>query len=177
MGLFCGSLYPDKRLDYMVAAADRIHAAIPGFRLVVIGDGPSAGIVEQAASSRPWLHWVGARTGREKAEWFAVADVVINPGAVGLHILDSFCSGAPMITTRDSKHGPELAYLHSGVNGLIVDGDAEAYAAAVIALLRDSPRLDALKRAALADARRYTLENMVNRFADGIERCIAMPRK
>ena len=154
-----------------------IHAAIPGFRLAVIGDGPSAGIVEQAASSRPWLHWVGARTGREKAEWFAVADVVINPGAVGLHILDSFCSGAPMITTRDSKHGPELAYLHSGENGLIVDGDAEAYAAAVIALLRDAPRLDALKRAALTDARRYTLENMVNRFADGIERCIAMPRK
>ena len=177
VGLFCGSLYPDKRLEYMIAAGDCIAAAIPDFRLVVIGDGPSAEVVRAAALSRPWLTWTGALKGREKAAWFRVAEVVINPGAVGLHILDSFCSGAPMITTRDAKHGPELAYLESGVNGLIVDGDADAYASAVIALLSDRSRLEALRARALADARRYTLSNMVDRFATGIERCLAHPRK
>jgi glycosyltransferase involved in cell wall biosynthesis len=177
IGLFCGSLYPDKRLDYMIAAADLIHAALPDFQLVVIGDGPSADIIRTALPTRPWLRWLGALTGRDKAQWFAVADLVMNPGAVGLHILDAFCSGAPMVTARDSRHGPELAYLENGVNGLIVDGDAQAYADAVISLLSERPRLDALKRHALADARRYSLGNMVEHFATGIERCMSLPRK
>ena len=177
VALFCGSLYPDKKLDYMIAAADVVHAAIPELRFVVIGDGPSAGTIREAAGSRPWLKWTGALTGAAKAGWFKRADVVMNPGAVGLHVLDSFCAGAPMITTSEAKHGPELAYIADGVNGLIVSGDATAYANAVIALLRDRPRLDALRRQALKDAGRYTLDNMVDHFAAGMDRCLSLPRK
>lgn len=177
IGLYCGSLYPDKRLDYMIAAADLIHDALPEFRLVVIGDGPSADVVRGASPARPWMRWLGALKGREKAAWFTVADLIINPGAVGLHVLDAFCSGAPMVTTRDAKHGPEIAYLEDGVNGLIVSGDAGSYANAVVALLRDDSTLKALKQRARDDASRYTLDNMVARFADGIERGIEAPRK
>ena len=177
VGLFCGSLYPDKRLGYMIDAADRIHAALPAFRLVLIGDGPSAGEIRAAMESRPWLKWLGVRKGLEKAAWFRLADVVINPGAVGLHVLDAFCSGTPMITTAESRHGPEVAYLQDGVNGRVVRGGADCYAEAVIALFNDRTKLDALKRAALHDAQHYTLGNMVERFADGIERCVGMPKK
>ena len=177
VGLFCGSLYSDKRLDYMIEAADRIHAALPAFRLVVIGDGPGAGEIRAAAETRPWLKWLGVRKGQEKAAWFRLADVVINPGAVGLHVLDSFCSGTPMMTTAESRHGPEVAYLQDGVNGLVVHGGSDNYADAVIALFNDRSRLEAIKQAALRDARHYTLDNMVERFADGIERCVAMAKK
>jgi glycosyltransferase involved in cell wall biosynthesis len=177
VGLFCGSLYPDKRLDYMIEAADRIHAALPAFRLVVIGDGPSAGEIRVAMETRPWLKWLGVRKGLEKAAWFRLADGVVNPGAVGLHVLDSFCSGTPMMTTAEARHGPEIAYLQDGVNGLVVHGGADRYAEAVIALLNDRAKLDSIKQAALRDARHYTLDNMVGRFADGIARCVAMPKK
>lgn len=177
IGLFCGSLYPDKRLDYMIEAADRIHAELPAFRLVVIGDGPSAATIRQAMETRPWLKWQGVRKGVEKAAWFKLADVVINPGLVGLHILDSFCSGTPMVTTAESRHSPEIAYLKDGVNGLVVRGDAGRYADAVITLFKDGARLEAIKQAALADARHYTLEHMVEQFADGIVRCVGLPKK
>ena len=177
VGLFCGSLYPDKRLDYMLDAADRIHAALPAFRLVVIGDGPSADTIRHAMETRPWLKWQGVRKGVEKAGWFKLADVVINPGLVGLHILDSFCSGAPMVTTAESRHSPEIAYLKDGVNGLVVRGGADRYADAVIDLFQNPARLTAVKEAALADAKHYTLENMVEQFADGIARCVGMPMK
>lgn len=177
VGLFCGSLYPDKRLDFMIEAADRIHAALPAFRLVVVGDGPSAGEIRAAAETRPWLKWVGVRKGLEKAAWFKLADVVINPGAVGLHVLDSFCAGVPMVTTDDARHGPEIAYLKDGINGLLVHGDASRYADAVIALFSNRTRLDSIKQAALSDARRYTLDHMVSQFADGVEHCLNMPKK
>lgn len=177
IGLFCGSLYADKRLDFMIEAADRIQAALPAFRLVVIGDGPSAATIRQAMQTRPWLSWQGVRKGVEKAGWFKLADVVVNPGLVGLHILDSFCSGTPMVTTAESRHSPEIAYLKDGVNGLVVRGGVEQYADAVIELFNSPHKLEAVKQAALADARHYTLDHMVEQFADGIARCVGRPKK
>lgn len=177
VGLFCGSLYPDKRIGFMVKAADRIRAAMPDFHWVVIGDGPSAQEIKDAALSRPWLHWVGVQKGAEKAAYFRLAHVVLNPGLVGLHILDSFCAGVPMVTTTDARHSPEVVYLENGVNGLMVAGDAAAYGDAIVELLNDTPRYAALRQGALAGAERYTLDNMVNNFVDGIERCLAAPKK
>lgn len=177
VGLFCGSLYPDKRLDYMVAAADKIQAVLPNFHLLIIGDGPSVSEIKEAAASRPWVHWVGVRKGVEKAGYFRLAQVILNPGLVGLHVLDAFCAGVPMVTTADARHSPEIAYLKDGENGLVVHGDAGAYAEAIIALLQDPSRYAHLKAGALAGAQHYTLQNMVERFTDGIERCLVMERK
>lgn len=176
IGLYCGSLYPDKRLDLMIAAADLVRAQVPEFRLVVIGDGPSRSLLDQAVKTRPWLHCVGVQRGADKAAWFRVANAYWSPGAVGLHVLDAFCAGIPMITTRDARHGPEVAYLQSGRNGLILEADARVFADSYLALLRDPEQLARIRAAATEDARRYTLQHMVERFVEGIERCLALPR-
>ncbi|WP_341893195.1 glycosyltransferase, partial [Variovorax sp. YR752] len=129
VGLYCGSLYPDKRLDLLVQAARMVQRARPDFRLVVLGDGPSRPLIEDAARTLPWLHWAGVQRGIDKAAWFRAADCYLSPGAVGLHVLDAFCAGLPMITTDSALHGPEIAYLASGRNGFIVPADAADYAA------------------------------------------------
>lgn len=177
VGLFCGSLYADKRLDYMIAAADRIHSALPSFRLVVIGDGPDARLVREAVQTRRWLTWVGALNGIEKAAWFQLADIVINPGAVGLHVLDSFCAGTPMVTTAEALHGPEISYLQDGVNGLVVRGTVDRYSDSVISLLGDDAQLQSLKEAALRSAATYSLDKMVAAFASGIEACLNVAKR
>ncbi|WGS86797.1 glycosyltransferase family 4 protein [Methylomonas sp. UP202] len=177
VGLYCGSLYPDKRLDYLVAAADRIRESAPDFQVVIIGDGPSAADIQAAAESRPWLHWRGVRKGVEKAAYYRLADVILNPGLVGLHVLDAFCAGLPMVTTSDARHSPEIAYLKDGENGLVVNGASDAYADAIVTLLGDSEAYQRIRANALAAARRYTLTNMIDHFVDGMERCLAMERK
>lgn len=177
VGLYCGSLYPDKRLDLLLTAAEAVHAALPAFRLVVIGDGPSRPVLTDAAVTRPWLQWVGVQRGVDKAAWFRVADLYLSPGAVGLHVLDAFCAGIPMITTEGARHGPEIAYLRSGHNGFVVEDDAGIYAQTVLQLLRDPALLERVRAAAAEDAQRYTLDNMVQNFMRGIEGCLAQPRK
>lgn len=172
IGLFCGSLYPDKRLEYMIEAADIIHQAIPDFRLVAIGDGPSRDVIVNAARTRSWISWLGVQKGKEKAGWYKIADIVLNPGLVGLHVLDSFCAGAPMITTSDAMHSPEIAYLQHKKNGLVVEGGADKYAAEIIALFKDEALFQSLKLGALADANVYSLDNMVANFANGIRKCL-----
>jgi glycosyltransferase involved in cell wall biosynthesis len=174
LGLYCGSLYPDKRLDLLADAAQRIHAALPDFRLVVIGDGPSRPALEARLARCDWARCIGVRKGAEKAAYFRRATAILSPGAVGLHVLDAFCAGLPMFTTANARHGPEIAYLEHGRNGFVVADDAAAYADAVIAILRDPARYAEVATAARASAREYTLDNMVRSFARGIEECLQL---
>lgn len=176
LGLYCGSLYPDKRLDLLLAACREIAARLPSFKLVVVGDGPSRALLDAAASSSPWLHWAGVHRGRGKAAWFRAAQLYLSPGAVGLHVLDSFVAGTPMVTTADALHGPEIAYLQDGINGLVTAGDAASYAHAVLALLQDPERFRRIQQQAGACAEQYTLDQMVQRFCEGIRRCLRQRR-
>jgi glycosyltransferase involved in cell wall biosynthesis len=175
IGLYCGSLYPDKRLDLLIDAGDLIREREPRFRLVVVGDGSSRAQVTEAARTRDWLHWVGMQRGVEKAAWFSIANAYLSPGAVGLHVLDAFCAGIPMITTDSALHGPEIAYLESGRNGFVVSADARAFADAYLQAIEPA-RFAAIRQAAFRDAQRYTLDNMVERFIEGIEKCLTTPR-
>ena len=172
VGIFCGSLYPDKRLKLLIDAAVLIRTAKPDFAMVIIGDGPSMPQLREAAAGRPWMHLVGMRTGREKALYFRMGDVMLNPGLVGLHIVDAFCSGMVMITTSSARHSPEVVYLRDGENGVYTNDTPEAYSQAVLAVIQDPMRLQLMKGNAMADSERYTLENMVEKFADGIEAAI-----
>lgn len=172
IGLYCGSLYADKRLDFLLDAADRIHAALPDFHLLIVGDGPSRPALEAMTTDKPWIHILGALHGMEKATCFRLAGIVLNPGLVGLHILDAFCAGLPLVTMRDSRHSPEIAYLDNGRNGFMVDGDTNHYADTVLGLLQQPERLAEAGRHALAAAGRYTLAAMVENFAGGIARCL-----
>ncbi|MGV8934667.1 MAG: glycosyltransferase family 4 protein [Gallionellaceae bacterium] len=168
VGVFCGSLYPDKKLGLLITAADLIRQTVPDFCLVVLGDGPSMPEMQAAARTRPWLHLLGVRKGREKALYFRMGDVMLNPGLVGLHIVDAFCADMVMVTTRNARHSPEVVYLRDGENGLYTDDTPGAYSQAVLGVIQHPARLQRMKAAALADSHRYTLDNMVTQFADGI---------
>lgn len=174
VGLFCGSLYPDKKLDLLVAAADLIHAEKPNFRLIVIGDGSSREEIVKSFSTRPWATWVGVKRGKDKAAYYGLATIVLNPGLVGLHILDAFAMGLPMITTRNALHSPEIAYLEDGLNGLMTGDTAQDYARAVLSIITSEPTLKAMSSHANASAEQYTVEHMAENFIDGIERALAL---
>lgn len=173
VGVYCGSLYAEKRVDLIIESADQIRSAVPDFHCIVIGDGPSAGEIRAAVATRPWIHCVGVKKGHAKAILFRLAHVQLNPGAVGLHVLDAFSAGLPMITISPALHGPEISYLLNEVNGIITPtDDAEAYAKAVIRVLTDDAYRSAMQARCLADAQHYTVENMVHNFCEGILRCL-----
>jgi hypothetical protein len=102
-----------------------------------------------------------------------MADFMLNPGLVGLHIVDAFCAGLVMATTSGAKHSPEIAYLQAGVNGIMTGDNVDDYAQAILSLIADRSLFDNYKIAALASADIYTLDNMVDQFVDGLSRCLA----
>lgn len=174
VGVFVGSLYPDKRLPFLLQCATRIRERLPSFQLLVVGDGPSRDELQRFAAMQPWVRWLGMLRGAEKAEALAVGDVLLNPGLVGLGILDAFACRIPMVTTDCGIHSPEICYLEPGVNGLMTANDETAYVDAVLQLLGSTEQRVRLAQGLQASARRYTIENMADNFCGGIQRCIAL---
>lgn len=168
--LYIGSLYPNKRIGFLLEAAEVIATAVPDFELVAVGSGPDEEMVRRAAARFPWVRHVAATFGRDKAVLARNSRLLLMPGAVGLGILDSFSFRLPMVTTAEALHGPEIEYLRSGVNGLMtaVGGTPRGYAETVIGLLRDPARIESLKNGCAESADVYTLDAMVRRFSDGI---------
>ncbi|MDO8294133.1 MAG: glycosyltransferase family 4 protein [Gallionella sp.] len=173
VGIMIGSLHADKQLDFLFEAAQRLRQSIPDFQLVIVGDGALRGKVQQAVtSSDGWIHWLGARKGREKALLLKLSKVMVNPGMVGLGILDSFVAKLPMVTTAYAHHSPEIAYLEPGINGLMTAMDVDAYSRAVLGLLEDEALYRKLQEGCERSAEKVSLEKMANRFCEGITRCL-----
>lgn len=175
LAIFLGGLYPGKRLEFLLAAGDELHRRVPGFELLIIGDGPQRDFVRRFAEMRSWCRWVGALHGRQKVLYASLGRIMLNPGMVGLNILDSFCLGVPLITTDCGIHSPEIAYLDPGRNGSMTPNDMRSYVDAAQQLLTDGVAREALIENCRSDAQRYSLESMVKNFTAGILTILARP--
>lgn len=178
IGLSLASLHADKRLDFLFEAARRIRDRVPDFQLVIVGDGLQRELVRKAVEEAGgWIHWLGAQTGHDKARVLSMSQLMLNPGMVGLSILDSLVAGVPMVTTAYPHHSPEIVYMHSGENGLMTDNDVESYVDSVVRLLNAPAELETLRVGCWASAHNYTIEKMADHFCHGILACLSAQKK
>ncbi|GHC85893.1 glycosyltransferase family 4 protein [Streptomyces flavofungini] len=137
---YVGRLAPEKHVELLAQAC-----GLDGVRVVVVGDGPSAGALRTAL---PGATLLGRRTGDELARIFASLDVFVHTGP-----LETFCqtvqeamaSGVPVIAP--AVGGP-LDLVVPGRTGILVPpGDAAAVRDAVWVMAAD-PELRAAYGAA-----------------------------
>ena len=171
-----GSIYPTKRPEFLLSVADELRQALPDFHLVVIGDGPRRAYLDAASETRSWLHVVGMQRGSDLVRFASLGTVILNPGLVGLAVLDAFALEMPMVTCDMPYHSPEIAYLEDGFNGLILPFEASAaeFALEVAGLLTDSVARNRLKDGCAQSADRYSVTAMAANFSQGI--CAALMR-
>ena len=172
VGIFCGGMYSNKRLPFLIDACERIKKEVPSFEMIFIGSGPEQYLVEEACSKFPWMHYAGPVYGKEKAAIFEISRIILMPGLVGLVVVDSFVSERPMITSNISYHSPEIAYLEHGRNGWIADDDIRDYVRSSVNILTNSSLERELKDGCRVSAQKYTMENMVGKFSSGILQCL-----
>ena len=148
-------LWARKGVTTFLDAAAIVAKAIPHARFLVVGDGPERAALEAhaaAAGLRDRVVFAGRRDNRtELPAYYAAADVfafhTLHEG-LGIVLLEALASGCPVVTTAA---GGTLDIVRDGDTGVLAPpGDAPAFAAAVIRVLRDP----ALKAALRARARR-----------------------
>lgn len=177
VGIYCGAMYEEKRLPFLVAAAQEIRQRVPDFELLCVGGGVDQHVVEEATAEHDWIHYVGPQFGDDLARYFALAQVHLLPGLVGLAVLDSFVLEVPLVTTVDALHSPEISYLVDGVNGVIVPGDGSGgrYAGAVARVLTEEELRERLILGCRRSAQLYSAEAMADRFVIGILSALKVP--
>lgn len=171
VGIYCGGMYKEKRLDFMLEVCYRVKEKVPGFHMIFIGSGVEANKVAEAASSNDWIHYVGSKFGNERVKYFKLASIQLMPGLVGLGILDSFALETPIFTTEFPFHSPEIEYLENNVNGVMTKDDLDEYSRTVIDVLQSGKYLDLIE-GCRTSSRIYTVENMVENFKNGILTCL-----
>jgi glycosyltransferase involved in cell wall biosynthesis len=154
---FAGSLKPWHGVDVLLAAFALALEREPSLRLEVAGSGPLAALVEACDLPAAALYYHGQLTHDETLAAIAGWDVGVAP----YPLLEDFyfsplkvgeymaCGACPL--TSDL---PVLrALLGDGARGVLVEpGDANAFAAAIVALARDRLRAHALGERARAFA-------------------------
>ncbi|MGW4692979.1 glycosyltransferase family 4 protein [Kitasatospora cineracea] len=121
---YVGRLAPEKRVD-LLAEASRL----PGVRVVVIGDGPSAPALKAAM---PGAVFLGRRTGAELARCFASLDLFVHTGPLETFcqtIQEAMASGVPVVAP--AVGGPLDLVGHRRTGLLVAPRDAGAVARAV----------------------------------------------
>ncbi len=172
VGLYCGAFIAPKRMDMVIQACLAIRRNIPEFEAIIMGSGPDQSLVEKAAAAYPWLHYVGAKFGAERAPYFKISDVLIQPGTIGLVIVDSFVSEVPLFTTDLSAHGPEISFLENGSNGYITPDSLDRYVDAVCTFLNSPAQKHTVREGCRNSAYKYSMDAMVNNMAAGIRACL-----
>ena len=171
---YVGGLDAGKRISMLLEAGAEIAKQVPEFKLIIAGDGSSRTAVEEAAAQYPWLLYAGAVTGEDKALILSSAAILTIPGSIGLVAVDSLIAGVPILTTNDNRHGPEFAYLDPGKTVEVATSNTAAYATAVISLLNDSARLEAMSEACVAASDGYSIEHMADNFLHGIRQFLSV---
>jgi glycosyltransferase involved in cell wall biosynthesis len=138
--------------------------------LVVIGDGPERGALEArvAREGVPDVHFTGALTRWEaSAPYLYAADVMVQPGPLGLSVNHAFALGLPVVSRRAPAgqrfHGPEAEFVVPGSNGMLADpSDLGALVEAVHHVLDHQARFSEA-------AHRYAREHLtIDRMVDGL---------
>lgn len=166
--IFCGGLYKEKRLEFLIESACVIRSSVPDFCLIIVGSGPEKDCAIEAARKHPWIKYLGPLFGAEKVTAYSASKLTLIPGLVGLVILDSFALSVPLVTTNYKLHSPEIAYLENGVNGIMTPDSVPEFSSKVIELLTDTNALTTLSTRAGQSSAKYTIETMVDNFALGI---------
>ncbi|GGT47141.1 GDP-mannose-dependent alpha-mannosyltransferase [Streptomyces purpureus] len=130
---YVGRLAPEKHVELLAPVA-----ALPGVRLVVVGDGPSAPALRTAL---PGAHFLGRRTGDDLARIFASLDVFAHTGPYETFcqtVQEAMAGGVPVIAP--AAGGP-LDLVDHGRTGLLVPPHDAGALRAAVALLAAAPAL------------------------------------
>lgn len=173
-----------KGQDLLIRALPAVAREVPGVRLLIVGVGPYEAALRKLAASTGMADRVvfaGAAPYAELAAYFRAGNVFAMPcrlrwfgfdvEALGAVFLQGAAVGRPVIA-GDSGGAPEA--VRHGETGLVVDPDRpEPLAEALVWLLRDPARAEAMGRAGAEWVHReWTWDQMAKRL-DGILRKVS----
>jgi glycosyltransferase involved in cell wall biosynthesis len=163
--LSVGRLEANKRVDLVIRALAHVDRRV---RLIVVGEGPLRGRLEQAtaeAAVADRVSFAGAVDESQLVQLYAGALAVVFPPFdedYGYVTLEAFLARKPVVTTTDA--GGPLEFVADGVTGCVVEPIAEAVGGAIARIAADPRLAQRLGDAGYDRARAITWDGVVDRL-------------
>lgn len=124
--IFIGRLVKHKGVLDILRAVKMLKDSGYPINCIFIGDGEEKDCLKKFTSMKllnGQIHFVGSLYEEEKiAKYFAMADMMISPGNVGLNCIHSLAYGVPVITHNNFHfQNPEVEALKDGITGLFFE--------------------------------------------------------
>ena len=162
---------PWKNMQTLLRAYHQVRGALPGARLVLVGqDHEAGGLAQQwadAAGLSEGVEFVGPVPYPRVRELLAGADLLVHPSleeSFGMVVLEAMAQGLPVVGGASSGAVPWVTGYGRG--GLLVDvRDPAAIAGAVLGLVDDAEHWTALSRGAHEHAwEQFRMERVVDGY-------------
>ncbi|MBV6287562.1 glycosyltransferase family 4 protein [Pseudomonas aegrilactucae] len=162
--LHVGRLAAEKNLGLLGQCLLALRQAYPArtIRLVVVGDGPQRGTLQQQL---PDTVFCGLQRGESLAEHYASGDIFLFPSLTetfGNVVLEALASGLGVVAYDEAAAAQHIRHGHSGA--LAMPGDSEAFIDAASWLLEDSETLRRVRLNARQHASRQGWPAIVEQF-------------
>lgn len=171
--LFVGRLSHEKGLATLLRAWNELGGRMP---LKIVGDGPLAPSVADAAAKNPGIQWLGARPFEEVCSLIGGGEILICPSecyeTFGRVIVEAFSKGTPVIA---SNIGAMAELVDDGRTGLLFrPGDSRDLASKVSWLANDRTLMMRMRGHARAEFEaKYTSDQNCRLLLDVYHRAIA----
>lgn len=170
--LFVGRLGKEKNLEFLLRAFDRVHRQRPGTRLVLVAGGPEEHNLRRLARElglEGAVLFAGPVPPEQVPAYYAGADLFVFASVTetqGLVLVEAKAAGLPVVAVNASGSRDVVA---DGCDGVLVPANEAAFAQAVLQLLADRPRLQAMGDRARANAEQYDMSRLAEQLAQAYQ--------
>jgi glycosyltransferase involved in cell wall biosynthesis len=170
--LYVGRLAKEKNVELVIDAFGHLASEFPEARLLVVGGGPNEEEYRKRAQTMARgerIIFTGAMPRKEIDPIYAAADLFVFGSTTetqGLVVAEARAAGTPCVVVDE---GGASENVRDGEDGLVVPPALAPFTQAIRALLRDKPRLEAMRAACRRNALHYTPHAMAERVMEVYE--------
>lgn len=158
--LYVGRIVQEKRMDELLAVAERVTDKRPGTKAVFVGAGTYAPTLQKISDSHGYkdkILFTGFIDWTKLSAYYEIGDVFITVSLSEMHsmtILEALNLGVPVVCRYDTSFSDTV---YPGENGFFADSDEEMDDK-IIQILDDDELQKKMKSKAVEIAQRFTLE-------------------
>ena len=162
--LSVGRVDPEKRLDFLIDAFDRIADRMPEAHLVFAGDGGARKKLQEhaaAVKSSSRIHFLGMVDRTELPVILHDATVFLSASTTEVHpisVIEAIASGLPLVAVQDEAFEGMIV---ENENGHQTPLDVTAYSETLLSLLNDPERLKRYGKRSMELSEKYSIEGQV----------------
>ncbi|MEQ8189605.1 MAG: glycosyltransferase, partial [Candidatus Eremiobacterota bacterium] len=167
--IFVGRLAREKNIELLIACFKEIHKKYNGIKLMLVGDGPERDRIKNIINKENLSGNViltGEINNKDIKDYYGAADIFVSTSKTEVHpvvLLEAMASALPVVAVRASGYEDTVRH---GIDGLLCDENVNEFSEAVLSLLNNSPKREAISRYARERARDFSVKNITREIVN-----------